>query len=63
MTDFQKTFFFDAANCQRSCKDKKGYDTKWQAQFAIDEVESKYNVKLTFYLCKYCGKWHLTSTF
>lgn len=54
-------FFFDEADFERSCKSKKHYSSAWQAKFAADEQEKLHSVKLSWYKCKYCGQWHLTS--
>ena len=59
--EYFKTFFFDNADYERSCTSKNKYDSEWQAKFAADEQMKRCNVKLSWYKCKYCNGWHLTS--
>ena len=52
---------FDADDFSRSCSSKKAYETDWQAKFAADECKSRDpTLMLSWYKCRYCGKWHLT---
>lgn len=57
----KKSLLFDDVDYQLSCKSKKTYESAWLAKFAADEQYTTYFKKLTWYKCKYCGKWHLTS--
>lgn len=57
----RNSLLFDYLHYQLSCKSKNGYDSEWQAKFAADE-QYKYNgIRLNWYKCSYCNKWHLTS--
>lgn len=61
MTDAQRAFFFDEADYARSCASKNSYESEWQAKFAADEQMKRCKISLSWYKCKYCGNWHLTS--
>lgn len=57
----KKSPLFDFDDYNRSCKSKKSYTTPYQAQYAIDMIESSNpRLKLTFYKCPYCHNYHLT---
>ena len=52
---------FDYGDYLRSCSSKKSYDSEWLARFAADECAMRQpGLRLSWYLCGYCGKWHLT---
>jgi hypothetical protein len=39
---------------------KTCYETRWQCEQAIREVEAKRDVKLETYNCHQCCSWHMT---
>ena len=51
---------FDDLDYQLSCKDKKKYDSIYQAQYASDEFFKLKGYRLNAYKCAYCNKYHLT---
>ena len=56
------SMFFDLVDYERSCLSKVKYETEWQAKFAADECYQKSKIKLHWYHCEYCNRWHLTSS-
>jgi len=55
-----KSPLFDSDDYNRTCSSKNAYDNEWIASFTIDDMKDKYGVNLDFYICPYCGKYHLT---
>lgn len=51
---------FDRKRSYRQCARKKGFNTTREANRAIHQVKNKENIKLNYYYCEYCGKYHLT---
>lgn len=55
--------FVDDGDVERSCRSKNAYDSEYQAKFAADEQMSFHRgLRLSWYRCRYCGKWHLTKS-
>lgn len=45
------------------CADKLVFDTQKQAQAAATVAEYQHGTKLKTYQCRYCGLWHLSSSY
>lgn len=43
-----------------SCRRKTGYRTEGEAKIAANNAMTKRGTELRWYLCRFCGKWHLT---
>lgn len=50
----------DKRRLYSECKRKTGYVTTSAANRMIRHQHKKYGVKLDYYQCTYCGKFHLT---
>ena len=51
----------DADDLAKSCTSKNAYESEWDAKYAADECMGYDRfLILSWYKCKYCGKWHLT---
>lgn len=52
---------FDFDNYSKSCSYKVGYESEFDAMYAAERQEARHRMlKLDWYRCEYCGKWHLT---
>lgn len=51
----------EAAFRQKSCESKKRYDTREDAEEAIELCAVHGRRGLSCYRCEFCGGWHLTS--
>lgn len=51
----------EAAFRAKSCESKKRYDTREDAEEAIELCAQHGRRGLTCYRCEFCGGWHLTS--
>ena len=54
---------FDKYRIHNQCSRKKGFTTSKDANQAIHKVKTKKGIKLNYYRCEYCGKYHLTKKF
>lgn len=55
-----QNFQTDKRRLYSECKRKAGYVTTSAANRMIRHQHRKYGVKLNYYQCTYCGKFHLT---
>ena len=44
----------------KECKHKKGFATTREANRQIQRIAKSGGIKLDYYQCTYCGKYHLT---
>lgn len=51
---------FDKRRAYNQCARKKGFNTTREANRAIHQAKNKEGIKLSYYHCEYCGKYHLT---
>lgn len=57
----ERGILFDVDDWSKSCSYKRRYDTEWDAKYAAERQERLHaGLRLDWYLCGYCGKWHLT---
>ena len=54
---------FDRRRIHRQCARKKGYTTSKDANRQIQKTFKATGIKLAYYQCEYCGKYHLTKHF
>lgn len=58
-----KTMFKDKRRIYNECSRKKGYPTTKAANKDIRSAYMKSHIKLSYYKCDYCGKYHLTKKY
>lgn len=51
----------EAAFRSKSCESKNRYDTRQEAEDAIERCAEHGRTGLSCYRCEFCGGWHLTS--
>jgi len=55
-----KNYRIDKRRWYSECKKKKAYETSGAANRMIRHQCMKYGIRLNYYQCSYCGKYHLT---
>ena len=60
MKTASKNFHIDKKRRFRECERKKGFTTTREANHQIQRTLRQEGVKLDYYQCTYCGKYHLT---
>lgn len=53
----------DRKRAYYQCSRKKGFTTSREANAQIHRTLKKQGIKLNYYECPYCGKFHLTKKF
>ena len=59
----KRIFLFDKRRIHHQCKRKKGFATTREANQVIHRTKAKSGIKLSYYKCEYCGKYHLTKKY
>ena len=54
---------YDKRRIYKECSRKKGFNTTKEANQQIRRILERKGVKLNYYQCYYCGKYHLTKKF
>lgn len=54
---------FDKNRQYHECRRKKGYSTTRDANKDIHRARVRDGIRLSYYRCSYCGKYHLTKKF
>ncbi len=54
---------FDKKRIYNQCARKKGFITTRDVNKEIHKIKIKEGLKLNYYHCEYCGKYHLTKKF
>lgn len=63
MKKTHKTFRQDKKREYKECSRKKGFTTTKEANEQIRKALRNDGIKLNYYKCSYCGKYHLTKKY